>query len=125
MPRPTRAFKYPLALDSGRAQFAVETDHAAHVDQMIRQVLLTAPGERIDRPDFGAGLRALVFAPNGDAAAAILETTVRQSLEKWLGDVITVDEVTAEAREETLVVDLTYTLVARQERRFLNLEVTL
>lgn len=125
MPRPTRAFKYPIALDSGRSQFKVETDHAAHVDQMIRQVLLTAPGERIDRPDFGAGLRSLVFAPNGDASAAILETTVRQSLDRWLGDVVTVDEVRAEARDEVLQVELVYTLVARQERRFLNLEVTL
>ena len=35
-----------------------DEDLAAHVDQLLRQVLLTAPGERVNRPDFGCGLRA-------------------------------------------------------------------
>jgi phage baseplate assembly protein W len=34
---------------------------------MIRQVLLTSPGERIDLPEFGCGLRQLIFAPHSSA----------------------------------------------------------
>ena len=41
-----------------------------HVRQLIEQVLLTAPGERVMRPDFGSGLQSLVFEPNGSVLAA-------------------------------------------------------
>jgi uncharacterized protein len=40
---------------------------AAHVRGQIEQVLFTLPGERVFRPDFGAGVRALLFEPNGSA----------------------------------------------------------
>ncbi len=35
-----------------------------HVREQIEQVLFTAPGERVFRPDFGGGARLLVFEPN-------------------------------------------------------------
>lgn len=35
-----------------------------HVREQIEQVLFTTPGERVFRPDFGAGLKVLVFEPN-------------------------------------------------------------
>ncbi len=37
------------------------TGDADHVRDLIEQVLFTAPGERVMRPDFGSGLLALVF----------------------------------------------------------------
>ena len=37
---------------------------AAAVEQSIRTILLTEPGERIARPNFGVGLRRFLFAPN-------------------------------------------------------------
>ena len=44
-----------------------QSRYAQHVDEMIRQILLTTPGERADLPEFGCGLRQLLFAPNSDA----------------------------------------------------------
>jgi hypothetical protein len=41
-----------------------------HIRDLIEQVLFTSPGERVNRPDFGSGLRQLVFAPNSDERAA-------------------------------------------------------
>src|SRR5581483_9113540 len=35
-----------------------------HIRDLIEQVLFTAPGERVNRPEFGCGLLQLVFAPN-------------------------------------------------------------
>ena len=57
---------------------------------MIRQVLLTTPGERADLPEFGCGLRQLLFAPNSDALQATTQLIVQRSLNRWLGDQIKV-----------------------------------
>ncbi len=49
--------------------------------QLIRQVLLTAQGEGINRPEFGAGVRRLVFAPLSAATASLAQTTIYEALE--------------------------------------------
>ena len=115
---------HPLTIEAGLGRLAEEVDYAAHVEQLIRQVLFTAPGERINRPDFGCGLKRLVFAPNNVISAALAQVTIYQALTRWLGPVITVNDVKAEAYEERLEIRLVYTLRARQERHYLNLEVT-
>ncbi len=35
-----------------------------HIREQIEQVLFTDPGERVFRPELGAGMRQLVFEPN-------------------------------------------------------------
>jgi phage baseplate assembly protein W len=125
MPDPITAIHYPFALDTGLGRLAQETDYPAHVEQLMRQVLFTNPGERINRPDFGCGIRRMVFAPNSEASASLTQVTVYQALEKWLGNLIEVDRVEVRAVEEVLEVKIAYFLKARQERRYLNLEVTL
>ncbi len=125
MPDPITAIRYPFAVNAGLGRLAQEADYAAHVEQLIRQVLFTNPGERINRPDFGCGIRRMVFAPNSDATASLTQVTVYQALEKWLGNLIEVDRVEVKAVEEVLEVKIAYFLKARQERRYLNLEVTL
>ena len=67
--RPPHDYAFPLRIDAalGRPSCA---GYAAHVAQMIRQVLLTSPGERVCLPEFGCGLRRLVFAPQHDGLAA-------------------------------------------------------
>ena len=116
---------FPVAIDVGLGRVATENTYAAHVEQLIRQVLLTNPGDRIDRPDFGCGIRRMVFAPNSDVSANLLHATVLQALDRWLGSVIKVDDVKTVAAGETLEVRIAYLLVARQQRRYLNVSVTI
>jgi hypothetical protein len=122
---PIHALRHPLAVDPALGEIARETSYAAHVDQMIRQVLFTAPGERVNRPDFGCGLRRMVFAPNSEAGASLLKVQIRQALDRWLGTLIRVSDVVTQVDAEVLRVTVVYVLRARQERRYLNLEVTL
>ena len=96
-----------------------------YVEQMIRQVLFTNPGERINRPDFGCGIRRMVFAPNSDVSANLTQVIINQALERWLGTLIEVIDVQVAAIDEKLEIKIVYLLRARQERRYLNLEVTL
>ena len=94
------------------------------MDQLIRQVLFTSPGERVNRPDFGCGIKRLVFAPNSEVSANLAQVTIFESLRRWLDPVITVNDVKVKALNEVLQIQIVYVLKARQERRYLNLEVT-
>lgn len=124
MGKSIEAIHYPVGIDRARGQLLQEQDYSSYVGQLIRQVLLTTPGERAHRPDFGAGLRRMVFSPNDEATAALLKTVVFQALEKWLGSLIRVDDVQTAAVGGRLEVTIVYTLKARGEQEVLNLEVT-
>ena len=98
---------------------------SAHVVELIKQVLFTSPGERVNRPDFGCGVKRMVFAPNSEVVASLAQVTIIDSLQRWLDPVITVNTVTVKAIDEVLQILVVYTLKARQQRLYLNLEVTL
>jgi phage baseplate assembly protein W len=85
-------YPFPFRIDPVSGQ-AAQSPYAKHVDEMIRQILLTAPGERADLPEFGCGLRQLLFAPNSDALLATTQLMVQQSLNRWLGTQITLQNV--------------------------------
>src|SRR5215213_4416128 len=97
---------HPLRLD-GRGRVAT-TGPDDHVRDMIYQVLFTSPGERVNLPDFGCGLLQLVFMPNSDALATATQFMVQGSLQRWLADVIQVEEVLVANEDERLVVDVSY-----------------
>lgn len=120
-------YAYPFRIDPASGQ-AAQTDYATHVDQMIRQILLTAPGERADLPDFGCGLKQLIFAPHSTALDATTKILVQQALTRWLADQITVQQVTvsppAPGEEEQLVVEIDYTLIETQTQKQLAIIVS-
>ncbi len=118
------SLRFPLGLDIGRGRIAEEENYAKHIEQMMYQVLFTAPGERINRPDFGCGIKRLIFAPNSEVSAALAQVSIFEALTKWLGTAITVNDVKAQSIEERLEIKIVYTLKTRGERRYLNLEVT-
>ena len=115
---------HPFMIDASLGRLAQEVDYAEHVEQLMLQVLLTAPGERINRHDFGCGLKRMVFAPNNPVAATLAQVTVYEALNRWLSSVIVVSEVKVDAHEEKLQIRVSYALKARREMRYLNLEVT-
>src|SRR5947209_3153130 len=82
-------YAYPFRIDAASRQGA-RAGYEAHVLQMVKQVLLTSPGERADRPEFGCGLRALIFAGNSDALSATAQILVQQALTRWLSEHLTV-----------------------------------
>lgn len=117
--------RHPVALDPGLGRLAAETDYGRHIDQLIRQLLLTTPGERVNRPEFGCGLRDMVFAANGQVTSGLTQIAVFQALGEWLGSVIEVEDVAVDAVEEKLEVRIAYVVRARGERRFLDVEAFL
>jgi phage baseplate assembly protein W len=100
-------FDFPVHID-GRGRTAT-TDDDDHVRDLIHQVLFTSPGERVNRPDFGCGLKQLVFLPNSDALAASTQQLVQGALLRWLEEVIVVEGVTVAANDSALEVTVIYT----------------
>jgi phage baseplate assembly protein W len=91
------------------------SDDARHLRELIRMVLFTAPGERVNRPDFGCGIRQLVFAPLSDTLAATTRHLLHGALLRWLGDLIQVEDVGVEAEDATLTITVAYSLRATGE----------
>jgi phage baseplate assembly protein W len=120
-------YAFPFQIDAASQQTA-QAGYPAHVDQMVRQLLLTSPGERVNLPQFGCGLRSLVFAPDSDALAATVKLRVIQGLNQWLAGVVSVVDVTVggtdgTAEPGTLEVTVTYTLVETQTSQALTVTV--
>ena len=93
--------------DRGRTAGAGE---AAHVRDLIEQLLFTAPGERVNRPDFGGGLLQLLFGPGDETLAAATELTVKSALQRWLGERVEVHQLAVSVREATVTVTVSYVI---------------
>jgi len=106
---------FPFQFDSlGRT---AATDDNDHIRDMIEQLLLTSPGERVNRPDFGSGLLQLVFAPNSSELASALQFTMQAALQRWLGDVIQVQSLQVTSEDSMLLVQLQYIVKRTGEQR--------
>lgn len=112
---PIEYLDYPFHLDAqGRS---ARTSADDHVRDLIYQVLFTSPGERVNRPEFGCGLKQLVFLPNSDALATATQHLVQGALLRWLEEVIAIERVTVTAIEATLTVTVVYVRRETGERR--------
>lgn len=110
----------PLQID-GRGRTA-ETDTDRHLLDMIENVVFTAQGERVMRPEFGSGLLQLVFAPNSDQLGTTVQFLVNGALNQWLGDLIEVASVAVDQDDSTLRVSIEYIVRATGESVSATLE---
>lgn len=92
--------------------------HAIYVRELLELLLFTEPGERVNRPDFGAGLLALVFEPNRIELAAAIEVTAQSAIQRWLGDLVETGSLRVSVDDSALRVDLEYRLRRTGELRF-------
>ena len=99
---------FPFSID-GRG-YADGADYDAHIRQMIEQVLFVAPGQRVNRPNFGTGLLELVFAPISAEVVAATQTVVQGSIQQWLEDLIIVEGVIVSAEDSSLQITVRYVI---------------
>src|SRR6478672_485573 len=120
-------YTFPFRIDPVSGQ-AAQSPYGIHVDQMIRQVLLTSPGERTDLPEFGCGLRQLLSAPNSDAVQATTQLIVRRSLDRWLAGQIEVKDVRVSSGEggdySQILVQIAYVLIETQSKQTIEIQVS-
>ena len=100
---------FPMRLD--RRGRLYDPSYDDHVQQMIELVLFTSPGERVNRPDFGCGLLEAIFGENDAPEASAVEYLVQTALQRWLADVISVEEVRVQAADSVLAIEVVYSLL--------------
>lgn len=105
---------FPFQFSTQNRTAEAETDE--HIHGLIEQVLFTTPGERVNRPTFGCGLLQAVFQPNSNELAAATQFLVQESLQKWLGDLIQVEQVQTSAEDASLHVTVVYIVRRTMER---------
>ncbi len=94
----------------------------AHVKGELIQLLLTNPGERPFLPDFGGGIRRLVFETNSDVTAGVAKAAISQAIGYWLGERIELTDLEVENDGATLSVGVQYRLVSSGEEKALRFE---
>jgi len=105
---------FPFHFDALGGTAAAKDDD--HIREMIELLLLSGPGERVNRPDFGSGLMQATFAPNSPEMATAMEFNTRACLQRWLGDLIDIQTLRFSADDSTLNVVLTYSIKATGQR---------
>lgn len=106
------AFPPRVGVDGRLAQ----SEGEENVRESIRLILLTEPGERLLREDFGCGLRRFLFEPNTVTTRQLIGERIKQSLARWEPRVI-IDEVLVEADEENprlIGINIMFRLIATQ-----------
>jgi phage baseplate assembly protein W len=106
----TRALSFPFHPDDHGT--AATSPYLDWVREQIEQILLTIPGERVNRPDFGCGIQLLIFDTTSAQTVAATEYVVRTALRRHLADVLTVDGVRVSADDSQLNVEVLYTVRA-------------
>lgn len=114
--------KFPFRIDANGPRTSSRSEH---VREQIEQLLFTGPKERVYRPEFGVGIRRLVFEPNNAALWNITHKQLVSSLAEALhGEVDPRTlEVSKEHDDGKLIILISYKLAAinRQESQTFTL----
>ncbi len=97
------------------------TTERNEIEQSMRIILMTAPGQRVMRPEFGCRIHELIFAPNNAQTAAEACRFVEEALGMWEPR-IEVMEVTArndDNRNGRMFIDIQYRVKATNDERSL------
>jgi uncharacterized protein len=107
------ALAYPLRFDRDRGRFSNALDHDAYVLGLVKQVILCAPGQRINRPSFGTPVSQLLFATLTEEISDLVCAQIRRALETWIGNLLIVDAIETRVISQTkLEIDVSYVVRA-------------
>jgi phage baseplate assembly protein W len=116
-----RHLSFPFRITpEGRAATVASLED--HVYGEVIQLLLTNPGERPWVPDFGGGVRRLVFEGAGQSTEALAKAMISQAISRWLDKRVTLQELSVTAADATLTVDLVYRAAGSDDPRRLRFE---
>lgn len=100
---------FPLQLGPGKSLAVVELED--DVRAMIEQILLTAPGERVNRPTFGVGIYAYVFEADSPFLAARLRTALEDNCYEHLGRNVRIVSLDVTPADEQLRVNIQFEII--------------
>jgi len=112
-----RGISFPLGVDqSGSISTSTGGDG---IDSSLRMVLMTAPGERVMRPNFGCKIWDLLFEPINANTLGLMGEAVREAVGRWEPRV-TLEDVRVEpdsAAQGQVLINIDYLVRATNDRR--------
>jgi phage baseplate assembly protein W len=97
-------------------------DLPSHVRDELLQLLLTNPGERLFLPQFGGGVRKLVFEPLDEALTGVTKARLTEAINTWLGHRVTLENVKVSHSDARFEVEIRYHLAGTQDARVLKFQ---
>lgn len=104
--------KFPFTLQSTSGGTAV-SEEQEHIEESIRQILSTSPGERLMQPEFGSKLKSLIFEQDDEILADLLNYYITEAILTWEKRV-TVIEVAVDSSSVGKDVNLVKVLISYQ-----------
>ncbi len=95
---------------------------SGHVRDELIQLILTNPGERAFLPEFGGGARRLVFENVDPTTRGVTKAMLTQAISRWLGDRITLDDLTVGGEDETVEVEIKYRIADTDDTRIMRFQ---
>jgi len=108
---------FPLHVDATGSVALVRG--AREIEESIRLILSTAPGERPMRPSFGCGINEYVFAPADSGTAGLIAEEVMRALDFWEPRIVVNDVNINFSRVHSgeLYITIFYTIKETNDRR--------
>ena len=100
-----RHLAFPFRIGSDGRSAAPQSDSDQVRDELL-QLLLTAPGERLFLPEFGGGVRRLVFEPASDVLHGVVKARITNALSRWLATRLTVDLIDVRFEDATALLEV-------------------
>ncbi len=113
------AFPFRIAPDGRAAQVTTLEEHVR--DELV-QLILTNPSERLFLPEFGGGVRRLVFENIDETTGAMVKAVLTHAISRWLGNRVTLEDLTVVTENSTIAVDLRYRIAGTEDVRLLKFE---
>ncbi len=90
--------------------------------QDLKTLMLTNPGEKINDPDFGVGLRTYIFEQNSPALLNELRINISQQINKYM-PFINIENISFTDSDNTLLITINYSIGSSAELEQLTLSV--
>ncbi len=120
-PNNGRHLAFPFRIETtGRA--AQVTTLEDHVRDELMQLILTNPAERLFVPEFGAGVRRLVFENIDETTGAMTKAIITRAISRWIGHRVVLENLTVLIENEKIEVDLKYRIAGTEDTRTLRFQ---
>lgn len=113
------SFPFRIGKDGRTAQVSSLEEHVR--DELI-QLILTNLGERIFLPDFGGGVRRLVFENADETVGGMTKAILTQAISQWLGHRITLEDLVVIVENEKIEVEIKYRIAGTEDTRVMKFE---
>ncbi len=116
-----RHLSFPFHIDSnGRAAQVSSLDE--HVRDELIQLILTNPGERLFLPEFGSGIRRLVFENADVKTEGLTRSILTQAISRWIGHRVKLENLVITVKKELVDVELKYRVAGTETSKIIKFQ---